>query len=591
MVNFGGIQNKLSTEHKVGLNCMEEVDNGKQSQFNEADDWENFVGINSFFSEYGFYQDDSLLEGCLFSMYEDQEQQKESSSDYGLLDDLQFDVVSPPLQMYTEEIAKLGEIPSMIPNVEAKKEKEYPFSLAGLELLKNYSKGFKRLNAKGIIEPSNDIACTEVAEDRKLSTEEIIRIAGTRFIQSSSQEADVPTMISHPFERSFLGLSQEEIKDVELLEFLLAAAEKVGNHQFERASKLLNQCDSLSSSTGNPVQRLVYYFSAALREKIDRETGRISSKVLEEKLPLNIDEMVMTLLNTKLAFHQELPFSQLVQFAGVQAIIENVAEARKIHVIDFGIRNGMHWPVLMQALASRSDCPLELLKITSVGTISKHLMEDTGKRLSSFAQTMNIPFSFKTVMVSDMADLTKDLFDLDPDEVVAVHSKFCLWNMIFQQNKLETVMRVIRKINPCVMVIAEVEANHNSPVFVNRFIEALFYYSVHFDCFEAFMKRDDENRMVTESLFFDQGIRNIVATEGEERKIRHVKIDVWRAFFARFGLEEAELSQSSLYQVNLVLKNFSCARYCTVDMNGKCMLMGWKGTPVQSLSVWKFLPQ
>ncbi|KAF3456344.1 hypothetical protein FNV43_RR00994 [Rhamnella rubrinervis] len=589
--NFGGIQDKLCTEHNVGLNSVEEVDIGKQSQFSGADDWENSRGIDSFFSQYGFYEDDSLLEECLLPMYEDQEQQQESSSDYGLLDDLQFDVVTPPLQICLEEIAKLGEIPSMIPIVESKKEKVYPFSFAGLELLKNHSKGFKKLNTKRIIEAGTYAACTEVSEDRRLSTEEIIRIAGTRFIQSSSQEADVPSMISHPFEWSFFGLSQEEIKDVELLEFLLAAAEKVGYQQFERASKLLNHCNSLSSSTGNPVQRIVYYFAAALQEKIERETGRISSKVLEEKPSLNIDEMTMSPSTTKLAFHLELPFSQLVQFAGIQAIIENVAEARKVHVIDFSIRNGLHWTVLMQALASRSDCPLELLKITSVGTTSKHLMEDTGKSLLGFAQTMNISFSFKIVMVSDMADLREDLFDLDSDEVVAVHSKFCLWTMIIQPNKLETMMRVIRNLNPCVMVVAEAEANHNSPVFVNRFIEALFYYGVYVDCFEAFMKQDDENRMVLESLFFDQGVRNIVATEGEERKIRHVKIDVWKAFFARFGLEEVELSQSSLYQANLVVKNFSCASYCTLDMNGKCMLIGWKGTPLISLSVWKFLSQ
>lgn len=593
--SFGGIQNKITnTDHKVGvgLDCMEVVDNGKESHFNGVSDWGLSRGINNSFPfEYGLYEDDSLLEGCLFSNCGDQEQQQQSSSDYRLLDAFQFDVNSPPLQLCIEEIAKLGEIPSMIPKVEAEKEKAYPFSVAGLELLKNYGRGFNRLNGKRIIEPSNDTTCTEVTESKRLSTEEIIRIAGTRFIQSSSQEADIPSMISHPFESSFLGLSKEEIKDVELLELLLAAAEKVGYQQFERASNLLNQCDSLSSSIGNPVQRIVFYFSAALREKIHRETGRISSKVLEEKQSLKTDEMTISPCTTKLAFHIELPFSQLVQFAGIQAIIENVADAKKVHVIDFSIRNGIQWTILMQALASRSECPLELLKITSLGTIPKHLMENTGKRLSSFAQTMNIPFSFKAVSVSDMADLKEDLFVLDPDETLAFHSKFCLWNMIVEPHKLETLMRVIRKMNPCVMVVAEVEANHNSPVFVNRYIEALFYYGVYFDCFETFMKRDDENRKVIESLFFDQGIRIIVAAEGMERKTRHVKIDVWRAFFARFGLKEAELSRSSMYQAELVVKNFSYGSYCTLDMNGKCMLVGWKGTPLLSLSVWKFISQ
>jgi hypothetical protein len=46
----------------------------------------------------------------------------------------------------------------------------------------------------------------------------------------------------------------------------------------------------------------------------------------------------------------------------------------------------------MQALVSRDEWPIELLKITPVRTTSKQLMEDAGKRLMSFAQTMTLPF-------------------------------------------------------------------------------------------------------------------------------------------------------------------------------------------------------
>ena len=42
-------------------------------------------------------------------------------------------------------------------------------------------------------------------------------------------------------------------------------------------------------------------------------------------------------------------------------------------------------------------------------------------------------------------------------------------------------------------------------------------------------------------MYFGEGIRNSVASEGEERIIRSVKLDVWRAFFARFGMVETDL--------------------------------------------------
>ena len=207
----------------------------------------------------------------------------------------------------------------------------------------------------------------------------------------------------------------------------------------------------------------------------------------------------------------------------------------------------------------------------------------------SFAQTMNLPFSFKLVMVSNMLYLKEDLFEIEADEAIAVYAPVSLRTMIAQPERLECLMRVIRSIDPCVVVVSEVEANHNSLVFVNRFIEALFYFSAFFDCLEACLNRDCENRRITEYMYFGHGIRNIVAADGEERKVRRVKIDVWRAFFARFGMVETELSKSSLHQASLVAKEFACGSSCTLDMNQKSLLIGWRGTPILFLSAWNFL--
>lgn len=56
---------------------------------------------------------------------------------------------------------------------------------------------------------------------------------------------------------------------------LLFCAEKVADNQYERALKFLKECDKTSFSTGTPIQRLVFYFSRGLFEKIAYETGRI----------------------------------------------------------------------------------------------------------------------------------------------------------------------------------------------------------------------------------------------------------------------------------------------------------------------------
>jgi len=156
------------------------------------------------------------------------------------------------------------------------------------------------------------------------------------------------------------------------------------------------------------------------------------------------------------------------------------------------------------------------------------------------------------------------------------------------QDRLESLLKVIKSLNPRVMVVSEAAVNMNSPNFVNRFIESLFYFGAIFDALEDCMDREDENRGIIESVYMGNGIWSIVATEGEERVVRHVNIDVWRKFFARFGMKETELSMSSLYQANLMAEKFPCGGSCTINMDENCLIIGWKGTPIQCLSAWKF---
>ncbi|XP_038720047.1 DELLA protein RGL1-like [Tripterygium wilfordii] len=305
-----------------------------------------------------------------------------------------------------------------------------------------------------------------------------MRVAGKRFIQSSPQTINIMPILSNPFDLSLSGLSSGEIEDIQLADMLLASAE-------------------------------------TLREKSDRESKGSGKKIL-----FDAHELLMTPTSAAVAYFKNVPFGQVEQFAGIQAIVEKVARAKRVHIIDLGIKCGVQWTILMQALASRNECPLESLKITAVGAGSRQ-MEGARKWLMSFAETMNLPFSFMKVTMSDVFDLREDQFEIDAEETVAVYSEFFMWTMIPQPNQLDSVMKVIRKFNPCIMVIIEVESN------LSRFIEALFYYSAYFDCLDICMEKEDQNRLFTESLM-SQGIKSAVVAEGEERKLRHVKIDVWR---------------------------------------------------------------
>ncbi|KAF5819165.1 putative transcription factor GRAS family [Helianthus annuus] len=430
------------------------------------------------------------------------------------------------------------------------------------------------------------VAGSEVSDQSKLSTDDIIRLGGEHFIQSRSVVDN--SISTHPYSGSLVGLSDQELKDVQLIENLLLSSEKVAQQQFDRSRKLLDLCDALSSSSGNPIQRIVYYFSQALREKINKETGRISSFTGSGKK--NYHDMQGRIMNTamtRLSIYQKLPFYQAANFSCVQALVDRVSKAKRVHVVELAIRQGVHTMILMQALASQPE-PIKHLKITAVGTGFEKQIKQTGGHLKSFAESINLSFSYNMVIVEDILDFNIDLLELNPREALGVFSMYGLWSMIGQQDRLESLMKVIKSIKPRVMVMCEVAANLNSPNFVNRLIEALFHYGAVFDSLEDCMDGEDEHRGITESMYLGEGIRSIVAAEGAERAVRHVNIDVWRKFFARFGMKEIGFSVSSLYQAKLVAGKFPCGSCCTFDKDGKSVNIGWKGTPIECLSAWKF---
>ncbi|KAE8714223.1 seed maturation protein PM36-like [Hibiscus syriacus] len=585
--NIYAAPDKLSPSDK-GFESFTGGIKGKQSGFYGVEAWGETVAIDSLPSDYEFYGDESMAATGFGYSKRGLQQQQQNIRCCDFLDGVSFNAQSPLIPTCFNEITELGRIRDGVCEDidEKKKGRQQPRCLSSLGLLNSYGNGFKRLHGEGRIEDDITVSDARDDEDRNFSTEEIMRIAGEMFIKSCGQSVDGISMIDQPSNVCFSGLSDQETRDVELAVLLLATAEKIGYQQYESAGRLLKQCDFMSSKTGNPVQRVVYYFTEALREKIERS----SSKGLKWRPFFDIDKAMMTMNPAVLACHQELPFSKVTQFAGIQAIVENVADAKKVHIIDLEIRHGVQWTILMQALASQQhECRMELLKITAISTKAKAYVEGTGKRLLGFAQSLGIPFAFKVVMVSDMLDLKEDLFEIDAEESIVAYAGFAFQKMLVMPNRIENIMRVLRVMNPCLMVVTEIEANHNSPIFVNRFIEVLFFFGAYFDCIATCMKHDIKSREIIESVFFCEGIRNMIASEGDERKVRHVKFDVWRAFFVRYGMEEAALSMLSRYQVDLILKNFACGTCCTLDMNGKSLLIGWKGTPMHSISVWKCL--
>ncbi|KAI9098954.1 hypothetical protein K1719_024721 [Acacia pycnantha] len=121
---------------------------------------------------------------------------------------------------------------------------------------------------------------------------------------------------------------------------------------------------------------------------------------------------------------RKIPFSQVTQIAGVQAITEHLASETNIHLIDLEIRCGVQRTALMQALVERHEKPLQPLKITAIGFRGRKELEETGKRLANFSESLNLPVSFNAVLVTDMVEIKERHFEINDNEAVAVYAPY-----------------------------------------------------------------------------------------------------------------------------------------------------------------------
>ncbi|XP_057813299.1 GRAS family protein RAM1-like [Cryptomeria japonica] len=428
---------------------------------------------------------------------------------------------------------------------------------------------------------------TTEGHENALSSEEIIKAAGAQYMHAWAEEG-----FNLNYSLAVPGLPGEEQNGIELAHLVLASAEMVSNQRYEEASRLLGQCKIFSSHLGNPIERLCYYFSEALQERMERQTcsepykGKEITPDVADKYRSDYGKSEFASLAALCT--SVLPYCRILQFTAVEAILDAVRHERRIHVIDLGIRTGCQWTALIQSLSLKhsSSSSVKHLKITAVGVNSDDL-EDSGRRLTVFARAMGISFSFCSVKISKFEEINEDLFNVQAGEFVAVNAPTVFKTLLYDPTLLGNTVNVIRKLNPRVLLSSEVEGQHNSPFFADRFVEALFYYSAYFDCLEAMLPdRNDLKRVKFEEVCCGSQIRSMIACEGEDRRVRHVKMDIWRSFFTWAGFREKKFSYQAWCQARLLLKQYVNAESFTIESNGSAMSVGWKGRPLHTLSIW-----
>ncbi|RWW03679.1 hypothetical protein GW17_00033142 [Ensete ventricosum] len=373
-------------------------------------------------------------------------------------------------------------------------------------------------------------------------------------------------------------------------QLLVSCAELVHHGDLPAARHTASLLLATASPYGDSTDRLVHQFARALSLRVDPLFPSVDAASPE------------ALQSSYLSFNQITPFLRFAHLTANQAILEAVDGHRQVHILDFDTSHGLQWPPLLQAISERSD-PNNPPSIRITGTGSNlDVLRRTGDRLQTFADSLGLRFEFQPLLfpstISDpgssttTTDFTSSSLRLHPGEILTVNCVLFLHNLLQDgsgsdgSRDLRAFLQAVRAMNPAVVTVAEREANHNAPIFLQRFMEALDYYTAVFESLEATLPPTSRERAAVEQVWLGREIEDVVAREGEGRRERHERFDRWETLMRGAGFTNLPLSPFALSQARLLLRLHYPSEGYQLDTVRDSFFLGWQNKPLFSVSSW-----
>lgn len=370
---------------------------------------------------------------------------------------------------------------------------------------------------------------------------------------------------------------------IRLVHTLLACAEAIQQENLQVAEALVGQIGILAVSQAGAMKKVATYFAEALARRIYRfqlfPQDSLDSPSLSEILEMH--------------FYETCPYLKFAHFTANQAILEAFEGMNHVHVIDFSMKQGIQWPALIQALALRPGGP-PTFRLTAIGPPqpdNKDALQQVGWRLAELAETVHIEFEYRGFVATSIADIDAEMLNLRPSDIeaVAVNSVFEMHQLLAQPGAMDKVLKSIQAMKPKIVTIVEQEANHNGPVFLDRFTQSLHYYSTLFDSLEGGGGSSMEDQMMSE-VYLGKQIYNVVACEGVERVERHETLAQWRVRMGSAGFAPVHLGSNAFKQASMLLSLYGGVDGYRVEENEGCLMLGWHTRPLIATSAWRLGP-
>ncbi|KAH7421122.1 hypothetical protein KP509_13G041400 [Ceratopteris richardii] len=422
--------------------------------------------------------------------------------------------------------------------------------------------------------PKQEFLARQPASPYKCTNEHQEEIARQLYAGKLQAQGDVSVKAIADV-HSACAVSSSDEEGLELLSLLLQCAEAVASENLNMSSTLIPILNEMSSPYGNPFQRVAAYFTEGMAARVLASCLGICSPLppVQKFCNQNISSAFQT-------FNGLCPYVKFSHFTANQAILEAFEGHQSVHIIDCDIMQGLQWPALFHILASRPQGP-PFVRITGIG-ISLEALEATGKRLSDFANTLCMPFEFHSV-AERVGNLDLASLKVRPGEAVAVHwLQHSLYDVTGSDRR---TLQLFQQLKPTVLTIVEQDLSH-AGAFLDRFFQALYYYSALFDSLGARHAEASEERHVVEQQLFSNEMKNIVAVGGPARTGEE-KYNNWRAIMSNAGFKQVSLAGNAATQATLLLNMFPNEGYSLMEEGG-VLKLGWKDLSLYTASAWSW---
>lgn len=366
-----------------------------------------------------------------------------------------------------------------------------------------------------------------------------------------------------------------------LLQSLVDCARLIGVDPQVAAKSLLRVKES-SFKHGDPTERVSFYFSKALYQCLSHESIRINPQSPPSISSPSPDEFTLCYKT----LNDACPYTKFAHLTANQAILESTESSSRIHIIDFGIVQGVQWAALLQALATRSTGKPDKIRISGIPSPEHPESSSTsGAHLEAFAKLLNLDFEFIPVL-SPVEELTKSSFDIHPDESIVVNFMFHLHLLLDDSSTVvERLLRLSKSLSPTVVTLGEFELNSNNIGFAQRVANAIGFYSAAFESLDEALDRESPERERVECEVLGNRILSTVVKVVGKRRMRMEEKKNWTVQMERCGFRKVPLSHYALSQAKILLWNYS-SRYCLVESSPGFLSLGWDNRPLLSVSSW-----